>query len=147
MDLYLRIAPELYLKRLLVGGFERVFEIEPRLPQRGHLARHNPEFTMLEFYQAYANYEDLMQMTEDLFVRSPNGARGTRVPATAEREIDFAPPWRRLSIPEYVAAQALSPEGAWSSTPCRDGGRALDIRARRGATTPELRRGASAGYL
>ena len=68
MDLFLRIAPELYLKRLLVGGFERVFEINRNFRNEGISVRHNPEFTMLEFYWAYATYEDLMQLTEELFV-------------------------------------------------------------------------------
>ena len=67
MDLYLRIAPELYLKRLLVGGFERVFELNRNFRNEGISIQHNPEFTMLEFYQAYATYEDLMKLTEELF--------------------------------------------------------------------------------
>src|SRR3990167_1665094 len=67
MPLYLRIAPELYLKRLVVGGFERVFEINRNFSNEGLSTRHNPEFTMLEFYQAYADYEDMMDLTEELF--------------------------------------------------------------------------------
>ncbi len=66
MELYLRIAPELYLKRLLVGGFERVFEINRNFRNEGLSTRHNPEFTMLEFYQAYATYDDLMDLTEEM---------------------------------------------------------------------------------
>jgi lysyl-tRNA synthetase class 2 len=66
MDLYLRIAPELYLKRLVVGGFERVFEINRNFRNEGVSTRHNPEFTMIEFYQAYADYKDLMQLTENM---------------------------------------------------------------------------------
>ena len=66
MDLYLRIAPELYLKRLVVGGLDRVYEINRNFRNEGVSTQHNPEFTMLEFYQAYANYHDLMQMTEEL---------------------------------------------------------------------------------
>jgi lysyl-tRNA synthetase, class II len=66
MDLYLRIAPELYLKRLLVGGFEKVFEINRNFRNEGLSTRHNPEFTMLEFYQAYATYDDLMDLTEEM---------------------------------------------------------------------------------
>ena len=66
MDLYLRIAPELYLKRLIVGGLERVFEINRNFRNEGISVRHNPEFTMLEFYQAYATYEDLMAFTETM---------------------------------------------------------------------------------
>ena len=66
MELFLRIAPELYLKRLVVGGFEKVFEINRSFRNEGLSPRHNPEFTMLEFYQAYADYEDLMNLTEDM---------------------------------------------------------------------------------
>ena len=68
MDLYLRIAPELYLKRLVVGGLERVYEINRNFRNEGMSTQHNPEFTMLEFYQAYADYNDLMELTEELFV-------------------------------------------------------------------------------
>ena len=68
MELYLRVAPELFLKRLLVGGFERVFELNRNFRNEGISVRHNPEFTMVEFYQAYATFEDLMQLTEELFV-------------------------------------------------------------------------------
>jgi lysyl-tRNA synthetase class 2 len=68
MDLYLRVAPELYLKRLVVGGLERVFEINRNFRNEGVSIKHNPEFTMLEFYQAYATYEDLMALTEELFL-------------------------------------------------------------------------------
>ncbi|MEX5618464.1 amino acid--tRNA ligase-related protein, partial [Pseudomonas syringae] len=66
MDLFLRIAPELYLKRLVVGGFERVFEINRNFRNEGVSTRHNPEFTMIEFYHAYADYKDLMQLTENM---------------------------------------------------------------------------------
>ena len=69
MPLYLRIAPELYLKRLVVGGFERVFEINRNFRNEGLSTRHNPEFTMLEFYQAYADYHDLMDLTEDIIAK------------------------------------------------------------------------------
>ena len=76
MDLYLRIAPELYLKRLVVGGLDRVYEINRNFRNEGVSTQHNPEFTMLEFYQAYANYEDMMQLTMDLLeVRCDRGER------------------------------------------------------------------------
>src|SRR5207244_7363930 len=68
MELFLRVAPELYLKRLLVGGFEKVFELNRNFRNEGISVRHNPEFTMLEFYQAFATFEDLMQLTEEIFV-------------------------------------------------------------------------------
>ncbi len=76
IDLYLRIAPELYLKRLVVGGFDRVYEINRNFRNEGVSTEHNPEFTMLEFYQAYSDYHDLMTLTEELFVSA--GAKGLR---------------------------------------------------------------------
>jgi lysyl-tRNA synthetase, class II len=106
MDLYLRIAPELYLKRLLVGGMERVFEINRNFRNEGISVRHNPEFTMLEFYWAYVTYEDLMALTEELFVTLADALLGRRTVTYGEWTIDLAPPWRRLSIPEYVAERA-----------------------------------------
>ncbi len=104
IDLYLRIAPELFLKRLLVGGFERVFELNRVFRNEGVSVRHNPEFTMLEFYWAYATYEDLMQMTEELVATLADDIVGARTFPYGEWTIDVSPPWRRLSIPEYVAA-------------------------------------------
>jgi lysyl-tRNA synthetase, class II len=102
IDLYLRIAPELYLKRLVVGGFERVYEINRNFRNEGLSRQHNPEFTMLELYQAYATFTDLMAMTEAMFgelAREITG--GTRVIWDGV-EIDLAPPWRRLSIRDAV---------------------------------------------
>jgi lysyl-tRNA synthetase class 2 len=106
MDLFLRIAPELYLKRLLVGGFERVFEINRNFRNEGISVRHNPEFTMLEFYWAYATYEDLMRLTEELFVTLADELLGCRTIQYGDATIDLTPPWRRVSIPEYVATRA-----------------------------------------
>ncbi len=102
MDLFLRIAPELYLKRLLVGGLERVYEINRNFRNEGISVRHNPEFTMLEFYWAYATYEDLMDLTETLMSGLAMELHGShRVPYQG-REIDFSPPWERLSPMEAV---------------------------------------------
>ena len=98
MDLYLRIAPELYLKRLLVGGFERVYEINRNFRNEGTSTAHNPEFTMLEFYQAYADYTDLMELTEALFVELAQALRGSLVLTWGEHAIDLTPPWRRLAF-------------------------------------------------
>ncbi|MFQ5667338.1 MAG: lysine--tRNA ligase [Candidatus Binatia bacterium] len=106
IDLYLRIAPELYLKRLLVGGFERVFEVNRNFRNEGVSVRHNPEFTMLEFYWAYATYEDLMHLTEELIVTLADELLGKRTLVYGDWTIDLSPPWRRLSIPEYVARRA-----------------------------------------
>ncbi len=96
MDLYLRIAPELYLKRLVVGGFERVYEINRSFRNEGVSTQHNPEFTMLEFYQAYADYADLIELTETLFVDLAQSVRGTLALTWGEHAIDLTPPWRRL---------------------------------------------------
>lgn len=102
MDLYLRIAPELYLKRLVVGGFERVFEINRNFRNEGISVRHNPEFTMLEYYQAYATYEDLMELTETLVSSLVQELFGTTTITYNGREINFAAPWRRMTMIEAM---------------------------------------------
>lgn len=110
MDMYLRIAPELYLKRLVVGGFEKVFEVNRNFRNEGLSTRHNPEFTMLEFYQAYATYEDLMNTTEDMLSGLAQLIAGdTRVVAAAvegdeQRFIDFGKPFARLTLIEAILA-------------------------------------------
>jgi lysyl-tRNA synthetase class 2 len=96
MDLFLRIAPELYLKRLLVGGLERVYEINRNFRNEGVSTQHNPEFTMLEFYQAYADYTDLMELTEALFVELAQTLKGGLALTWGGDTIDLTPPWRRL---------------------------------------------------
>ena len=102
MDLYLRIAPELYLKRLIVGGLERVFEINRNFRNEGISVRHNPEFTMLEFYQAYATYEDLMAFTEDLVSSlAVQLFGGTKITFNGQ-EIEFAAPWRRMTMEQAM---------------------------------------------
>jgi lysyl-tRNA synthetase class 2 len=106
MDLYLRIAPELYLKRLVVGGFERVYEISRVFRNEGMSTRHNPEFTILEFYQAYADYTDLMELTEALFAELAQSLLGTRTLRWGEHAVDLTPPWRRLPFFEALS-QAL----------------------------------------
>ncbi|MFA0758770.1 MAG: hypothetical protein KEFWMYNX_001987 [Candidatus Fervidibacter sp.] len=98
MDLYLRIAPELYLKRLLVGGFERVYEIGRNFRNEGIDARHNPEFTMLEAYQAYADYRDIMRLVEELIAFVAQSVLGTTTITYQGHTIDLTPPWRRLSL-------------------------------------------------
>jgi len=109
VDLYLRIAPELYLKRLLVGGFERVYELNRVFRNEGVSVRHSPEFTMLEFYWAYATYEDLMRLTEELVVTLADELLGRRTLEYGDFTIDLTPPWPRLCIPEYVAKRAGVP--------------------------------------
>jgi lysyl-tRNA synthetase class 2 len=98
MDLYLRIAPELYLKRLVVGGFERVFEINRNFRNEGISTQHNPEFTMLEFYQAYATYTDLMDVTESLMARVAAKVCGATAVDYQGQVIEFSGKWRRLSL-------------------------------------------------
>lgn len=106
IDLYLRIAPELYLKRLVVGGFDRVFEINRNFRNEGLSTRHNPEFTMLEFYQAYADYNDLMDMTEALFRGLAKDVVGTLTIASEDgtAEYDFEKPFTRLSMSDSILA-------------------------------------------
>jgi lysyl-tRNA synthetase class 2 len=100
MQLFLRIAPELYLKRLVVGGFERVFEINRNFRNEGLSTRHNPEFTMLEFYQAYADYHDLMDTTEEMFRGIANAVTDKGVVSYQGQEIDFNQPFQRLTEAE-----------------------------------------------
>ncbi|MFC5864573.1 lysine--tRNA ligase [Acidicapsa dinghuensis] len=101
MDLYLRIAPELYLKRLVVGGIDRVYEINRNFRNEGVSTQHNPEFTMLEFYQAYANYHDLMTLTEELIAYVAQEVNGTTVIEYNEQTIDLAK-WQRLSMIQAI---------------------------------------------
>ncbi|OAG28497.1 lysine--tRNA ligase [Thermodesulfatator autotrophicus] len=101
-ELYLRIAPELYLKRLLVGGFERVFELNRNFRNEGISIQHNPEFTMLEFYEAYATYEDLMTRTEEIFVNLARELKGDTKIVYQGKEIDFTPPWPRIPFKQAL---------------------------------------------
>jgi len=98
MKLYLRIAPELYLKRLLVGGYEKVYEINRNFRNEGISTRHNPEFTMLEVYTAYADYKDVMALTENMFVYVANVVLGATKVAYRDSEIDLTPPWEKISL-------------------------------------------------
>lgn len=102
MDLYLRIAPELYLKRLLVGGFERVFEINRNFRNEGLSTRHNPEFTMLEFYQAYATYTELMDLTEQMISWICDEVNGTMEIEYQGTPVNLTPPWRRMTMDEAL---------------------------------------------
>lgn len=104
MDLYLRIAPELFLKRLVVGGFERVFEINRNFRNEGLSTRHNPEFTMLEFYQAYADYRDLMDLTEDMLRSAARAVLGSEQVPYQGAVYDFAQPFQRMTVVESIVA-------------------------------------------
>lgn len=98
IDLFLRIAPELYLKRLVVGGLERVYELGRTFRNEGVSTRHNPEFTMIEFYQSYATYEDLMVLIEDMISEVCESLHGKKVIEFAGKNIDFNTPWKRVNI-------------------------------------------------
>jgi lysyl-tRNA synthetase class 2 len=102
MPLYLRIAPELYLKRLVVGGFDRVFEINRNFRNEGLSTRHNPEFTMLEFYQAYADYNDLMDLTEGMLRGIAESVIGNTTITYQEAEYDLSQPFKRLSVEQSI---------------------------------------------
>lgn len=102
IDLYLRVSPELYLKRLVVGGFERVFEINRNFRNEGLSTRHNPEFTMLEFYQAYADYQDLMDLSEQMLQTVVKSVLGTHKVTYQGIELDFSKPFQRLTILEAI---------------------------------------------
>ncbi len=106
IDMYLRIAPELYLKRLVVGGFERVYEINRNFRNEGLSTRHNPEFTMLEFYQAYADYKDLMDLTEDMLRQLTEQVLGSTIVENTHADdvivYDFSKPFQRLSVVDAI---------------------------------------------
>ncbi len=106
MELFLRIAPELYLKRLTVGGFERVFEIARVFRNEGLSTRHNPEFTMLELYQAYGDYHDVMALTEELVAHLALELHGTTSLSYGGRPLELAAPWRRASLTDLVEEHA-----------------------------------------
>jgi lysyl-tRNA synthetase class 2 len=102
MELYLRIAPELYLKRLIVGGFNRVYEINRNFRNEGMSYKHNPEFTTLELYQAQADYHDMMDITEELVVKSAEKILGSSKISYQEEDIDLSIPWERITMKELV---------------------------------------------
>lgn len=118
IDLYLRVAPELYLKRLAVGGFERIFEINRNFRNEGVSTKHNPEFTTLEVYQAYADYHDMMDLTEDIITHAIEKACGALRIQYQETELDFTAPWKRV---------------AWLDAVRENGGPDIDLTAPRDA--------------
>ena len=113
MDLYLRIAPELYLKRLTVGGFDRVYEINRNFRNEGISTRHNPEFTMLEFYQAYTDYRGVMDLTQQLIIQAAKDVAGEMKTKWGEQEIDWSEAnWRRMTMREAIIEYWPEPAGA-----------------------------------
>ena len=103
LDLYLRIAPELFLKRLIVGGLHKVYEINRNFRNEGISTQHNPEFTMLEFYWAYADYQSLMALTEEMFAELAQAVHGTLTLPWKEGRLELATPWARLSVRQAIA--------------------------------------------
>ncbi|WP_010297667.1 lysine--tRNA ligase [Clostridium senegalense] len=106
IDMYLRIATELYLKRCIVGGFEKVYDMGKNFRNEGMSVRHNPEFTMIELYEAYADYNDMMEMTEQLVAYACEKVHGTTKVTYQGTEIDFTPPWRRITMVDAVKEYA-----------------------------------------
>jgi lysyl-tRNA synthetase, class II len=145
IPLFLRVAPELYLKRLTVGGIERVYEINRNFRNEGISTQHNPEFTMLEFYQAYAEYEELMRLTEELIAHVAQEAVGTTQVQFGEHMISLEPPFRRLSMREATRTRAAERLGVEvSELDLRHTETAASLAARLGV---ETRPGAGAGHI
>ena len=135
MDLYLRIAPELYLKRLVIGGFERVFEINRNFRNEGVSTQHNPEFTMVEFYQAYATYEDLMDLTEQMFAQIARAIIGGTVVIYQGHEIELGGSWPRISL-----FDALEQIGGVDPSLMRDKHRLLEFASSQGVAVTKTGR-------
>jgi lysyl-tRNA synthetase, class II len=128
LPLFLRIAPELYLKRLVIGGLDKIFEINRNFRNEGISIQHNPEFTMMEFYQAYANYQDLMTFTEELFSWLASEIKGGVTLSYQGESVDLTPPWRRLPF-----MQALIEIGKIDPEVLEDPGRAIEMARSSGA--------------
>src|SRR5215471_10753165 len=128
MQLFLRIAPELYLKRLTVGGFERVYEINRNFRNEGISTQHNPEFTMLEFYEAYVDYQHLMSLTESMLTEIVQSVAGRLDLPFGDATISFAAPYRRVSLRPAAAEAATTRLGhTITEADLRDRGRAADV--------------------
>jgi lysyl-tRNA synthetase class 2 len=145
LDLFLRIAPELYLKRLVVGGLERVYEINRNFRNEGISTRHNPEFTMLEFYQAYSDYQDLMNMTEELIGFAARAAVGKDEVEFNGASISLRPPFARVSLRAIVAEAASLKTGTTvGEEDLRDTGKVTAIASRVGV---DVEKGVGAGKI
>jgi len=132
IDLFLRIAPELYLKRLVIGGFERVYEINRNFRNEGISTQHNPEFTMLEFYLAYATFEDLMALTEEMINSMAKEICGTLTIEYQGQKIDLTPPWQRISVKDAILKYSDADEGIFT-----DKKKALAFAKKMGIDLPE----------
>jgi lysyl-tRNA synthetase class 2 len=139
MELYMRVAPELFLKRLVIGGLERIFEINRSFRNEGVSTLHNPEFTMLEFYQSYATYEELIKMTEELLSSTVKEIHGGLHLPYQGKEIDFTPPWRRI-----LYRESLLEYGKVDPVIMKEPSRAIELAKSLGL---ELKRGTSHGKV
>ncbi len=139
MDLYLRIAPELYLKRLIVGGFEKVFEINRNFRNEGMSYKHNPEFTMMELYEAYADYEDMMEITQELVSKVADQVVGTTTITYEDTEIDLSPPWNKIKMVDAVKEYTGFDYYSFSNdSQARKAARELGVEIEDGATKGEV---------
>ena len=135
MELFMRVAPELYLKRLVIGGLERVFEINRNFRNEGISTQHNPEFTMLEFYQSYATYEDLMAITEELFCSMVKRFHGGLKLAYGGKEIDFTPPWKRIPLKDsLIEVAGLDPAILTDAKKAEEVARSLGLELKKGTS-------------
>ncbi|HEY7290481.1 MAG TPA: lysine--tRNA ligase [Vicinamibacterales bacterium] len=144
MPLYLRIAPELYLKRLIVGGLERVYEFARTFRNEGIDRSHNPEFTMMECYQAYADYQEIMRLVEDMYAYVAEHVTGSKVFTYLGTQIDITPPWKRLTLHEAIAEYTgidyeAYPERAELAAAMREHGFTVDPKLGRGRLIDELK--------
>lgn len=139
MELYMRVAPELFLKRLVIGGLERIFEINRCFRNEGISTQHNPEFTMLEFYQSYATYEEMMRMTEELLCSMVKEIHGELRLTYQGKELDFTPPWRRIGFND-----SLLEYGKVDPTILKETTKAIEMAKNRGL---ELKKGTSHGRV
>ena len=139
MELYMRVAPELYLKRLVIGGLERIFEINRCFRNEGISTQHNPEFTMLEFYQSYATYENMMKMTEELLGSMVKEIHGGLHLTYQGKDLDFTPPWTRIRYEE-----SLLEYGKVDAAVLKEPSKAVELAKRLGL---ELKRGTSHGKV
>jgi len=139
MELYMRVAPELFLKRLVIGGLERIFEINRCFRNEGISTQHNPEFTMLEFYQSYATYENMMKMTEELLGSMVKEIHGGLHLTYQGKDLDFTPPWTRIRYEE-----SLLEYGKVDAAVLKDPSKAVELAKRLGL---ELKRGTTHGKV
>ncbi len=142
MDLYMRIAPELYLKRLLVGGFEKVFEIGKNFRNEGISTKHNPEYTSVEIYQAYADMNDMMKMTEELFAHIAKEIHGTTEIEFDNHKISLAPPWPRIpmleAVKQYSGVELTGLDAKSARQAAKEKGLQVDANASYGSVLDEL---------